>query len=260
MDGAGEQRRRILADHLFDDPGNRDVGGAGRLHQLAIAQHGDVIADLQEFIQLVRDVNDGDAAALQLVDHAEEHFNLGVAQGRGWLIHDQDANILRQRPGNFDDLLLADAQVADRGIRLDILFQPPHELASVFFLGFPVDGHATGDFTRQVDVFNHAQVRAQGHFLEDDADPLRGCLPDVVQVDFFVFQEDVARGRLLHAGQDLHQGRFPGAVFAHEDVDLAVVDVETDVVQREGAGVDLGDVLRSEHNPVGACRLASLGR
>ena len=56
----------------------------------------------------------------------------------------------------------------------------------IFFLLLAVDGHAALDLAGQVDVFNHAQVGAQGHFLEDDADG-GAHVADEVEVDVLDF-------------------------------------------------------------------------
>ncbi len=41
---------------------------------------------------------------------------------------------------------------------------------------------------------------------------------------------DLAGIRLLHAGEHADQGRFAGAVFAQQDVDLAGMEIERDIV------------------------------
>ena len=44
---------------------------------------------------------------------------------------------------------------------------------------------------------------------------------------------------LDHAAEDLHQGRFAGAVFADEADDLARADLHAEVGQRHDAGIGL---------------------
>ena len=52
--------------------------------------------------------------ALQVADDAEELVDLGPAQRRGRLVHDDQPRLHRQRAGDLDHLLLGDRQVADR--------------------------------------------------------------------------------------------------------------------------------------------------
>ena len=52
-----------------------------------------------------------------------------------------------------------------------------------------------------------------------------------------------------HAAQDLHQGRFARAVRAHEDMDLALVQIKVDVIKSQYAGEPFYDSLHFEYNP-----------
>ena len=55
-----------------------------------------------------------------------------------------------------------------------------------------------------------------------------------------------AGGRLLDAGDDLHQRRLAGAVLADQHVDGGPAHLEVDVVQGDRAGIDLADLLRAQ--------------
>ena len=59
--------------------------------------------------------------------------------------------------------------------------------------------------------------------------------------DLLAVDRDGALVRLLHAVEDLHQGRLAGAVLADEGVDGALADGEVDVVVGDDAGEALGD-------------------
>ena len=61
--------------------------------------------------------------------------------------------------------------------------------------------------------------------------------------DLLAVEEDPAERRLLDAGDDLHQRRFAGAVLADQHVDGALADLEIGALDRDGAGIDLRDVL-----------------
>ena len=68
---------------------------------------------LKDFVELVRDVNHADAALPQFVENAEKRFDFRVRQGGSRFVQHQDARIVRKRLGDFDQLLLADAEVPD---------------------------------------------------------------------------------------------------------------------------------------------------
>src|SRR3546814_17052504 len=58
--------------------------------------------------------------------------------------------------------------------------------------------------------------------------------------------DDRAAGRLVDAADDLHQRGLAGAVFTADRVNLAAMQVETDVRQRPYAGKFLGDGLAAK--------------
>ena len=55
-------------------------------------------------------------------------------------------------------------------------------------------------------------------------------------------QLDAAAVRLVHAGNEMHQGGLAGAVFADERMHLAAADLERDAVDGPHAREGLGDV------------------
>ena len=181
--------------------------------------------------------------ALRSRDDAEEALDLGLAERRGGLVHDEHAHVVRQRLGDLDDLLLADAQVADQLVGVDVLAQPLHQLERQLPLGAAVDGRPTGDLLGQEEVVQHRQVGAEVELLEDDADAVLGCVGDAGQHDGLAVHEDAPVGGLLDPREDLHQRRLAGTVLADEHVDLALEDIEGHVVERGRAREDLGDVL-----------------
>ena len=82
-----------------------------------VAEHGDAVGELHDLVDAVRDVDDRDAVAGELPDDLEQPLAFGRRQGRGRLVHDQDAGVDRQRLGDLDQLLLADAQRRRRARR-----------------------------------------------------------------------------------------------------------------------------------------------
>ena len=73
-----EQRGRRAADHLLDDPGDVDVRRPRVRHDATVAQHRDAVADPEQLLELVRDVDDRDAAGLQVADDPEQALDLGL--------------------------------------------------------------------------------------------------------------------------------------------------------------------------------------
>jgi hypothetical protein len=73
--------------------------------------------------------------------------------------------------------------------------------------------------------------------------------PDGTRVlhDVDAVERDAAAGRLEQAGEDVHQRRLAGSVGA-EQAEEALRDLERDALERsDGTGVDLDEVLDSQH-------------
>ena len=62
--------------------------------------------------------------------------------------------------------------------------------------------------------------------------------------DRLAADEDLAAGRLDHAGEDLDQRRLAGAVVADQADDLAAVDMKIDAAERIDAAVGFRDVAK----------------
>ena len=84
--------------------------GAGE-HQLTVPDDRDVLADLEDLLEMMRDVQDRDAARGELPDPREEPFDAAAFQRRGRLVEQQAAGPGGERPGDLDDLPLLHGQV-----------------------------------------------------------------------------------------------------------------------------------------------------
>ncbi len=62
----------------------------------------------------------------------------------------------------------------------------------------------------------------------------------------FAFEDDAPAIAWDDAAQHLDQGRFAGAVFAHQSMHLAIVQVEIDLIQRMHAAVAFGDLFHTQ--------------
>ena len=68
----------------------------------------------------MRDVDDAGATRAQRPDDGVQPIHVVTRQHRRRLVHDQNARVDRQCLGNLDDLLLADGQILDEPIRIDV--------------------------------------------------------------------------------------------------------------------------------------------
>jgi hypothetical protein len=110
---------QVAADHPGHELSRRRLPDRLGHHPLAVAEHRHPVRDPVDLVELVGDVDDGDAALPQLPDHPEQRLDLGRAQRRGRLVHHDDPRLPRDGAGDLDQLLLGHPQLADRCLRID---------------------------------------------------------------------------------------------------------------------------------------------
>ena len=96
----------------------------------------------------------------------------------------------------------------------------------------------TAQFARlasQKNILRRRQVAHQVQFLVHDANGQRLGVRRAFDVNWFAVEQDFAAVFAVHPGQDFHQGGFARAVFPHERVDLASLQVKLGFVQRAHA-------------------------
>ena len=109
------RRVYVPPDHFLDNPSNVYRLGRRRGGQFAVAQNRYIVADDEQFLHLMGNVNDRYAVGFQIRNDSKESFSFRGRQCRCRFVHDQDANIVGKRFSDFDDLLLANAQVSHQG-------------------------------------------------------------------------------------------------------------------------------------------------
>ncbi len=101
------ERGQLATDHHGDDVifahARRRTGG----NVLTVADDADGVGDRLHLIQLVRNVDTGDAVFTQIADDTEQHLRLLLGQGGGRLIQNQQPDLFVKGAGNLHQLLLA---------------------------------------------------------------------------------------------------------------------------------------------------------
>ncbi|MCY1229314.1 hypothetical protein D9M72_416770 [compost metagenome] len=88
----------------------------------------------------------------------------------------------------------------------------------------------------------------QIEFLMDDDDAERFGRTVWRELHRLAVEQDLARGRLLEAGQYLDERGFAGAVLAHQRVDLALAQLEIDAEKHLHAAEGFTDAARRQHD------------
>ena len=244
----------VTADHALDDPVFRDFLGVTveRFDRATIAQDGDLIGNLADFVELVGDDERGHPLLAELHQKRQQCIGIRFVQRSRRLVEDQQLDLLRQRLGDFDELLLADADIRDARRRRVLqahlrqqLFRPRKGLG-------PMDHALVGDLVAEEDVFGNRQERHESQFLVNDDDAEFLAVRNPAEPTDLAVVKDVAviGSGGIDATQNLHQRGFAGAVFADQRVDLALAHLEADIVQRLDAGECLCDATHLENDVV----------
>ena len=143
---------------------------------------------------------------LQSRDHREQQFGLAVGQRRGWLVHHQNAGVLRQRLGDFDHLLLGDAEAVHRDARIDI--EPDH-VENAF--GFGINSATVNQsrqprrgFAAEEYVLGEIEIGNERELLKNDSNAEFAGGSGIVDRNRFAVVEERAPVGTVGAAQDFH--------------------------------------------------------
>src|SRR5207248_2300609 len=111
------------------------------------------------------------------------------------------------------------------------------------------DGQAeapTAGLAAEIDVLEDRHVPGEREVLVDHLDADRMGLTRAHEAHRLAGEDDLALAWLEQPGEDLHQGRFTGAVVADDAEHLAAGEVEIDMVERSDRAEIFGDATRLE--------------
>jgi len=236
--------RQLAAHHHPDHVRRGGLGGDPRADVAAVAQNRDPVGEGEDLAQLVADVQDAHPFSRQAAQQVKERGRFVLGQGGGRLVQDEDFALHGERLGDLDELLVGHGERADLGAGIDGHVEPGQVAAGVleqFAIldhAQPVGGQAAG-----VDVLGHRQGRDHAQLLVDDGDPQGDRVLRAAQGDGLPLEEDLAGVGGVHAGEDLHQRAFAGAVLPDHGVNLAGLQLQLHIVQRQRARKLLGNAF-----------------
>ncbi len=252
-------------------------GGRQGLDHLATAQHGDPVGDLRHLVQLVADEDDRFPLGRQAADDREQLAGLLGREDGGRLVEDEDVGVAVEGLEDLDPLLLPDRDVLDLGLRIHREPEPLGDLTHAVVGLAEVEQGAPGvrRLGGEHDVLGHRHHGDQHEVLmhHSHAGLDRGTRR--AELHRLAGDDDLALVGVVQPVEDVHQRRLAGTVLAEQRVDLALPQVEVDVVVRDGAREALRDVAHLEHGagrsshrggilrfrsaPRGPCRSANAG-
>ena len=220
--------------HVLGGRFQQDVLGLSLLHQLAVLQDGNAVAQAQRLVQVVGDEDDGlvepGLQLQQVVLHLAAYQRI---QRREGLVHQQDLGIGGQRAGQPHPLLHAAGELMRILVletRQPHLVQPVTGLFLTLGTWHLLHGQSIGG------VVQHGAVRKEPEALEDHAHLLLtqvGQLSPPQLHHVLAIHPDLARGGLDETVEVPDERGFARTRQAHDDVDAAFVDGQGDVAQAQ---------------------------
>ncbi len=149
-----------------------------------------------------------------------------------WLVHDEDARGIGERPRDLDHLLLCETQRPHRRVRIDGDAQRLEDSRGATPHRRPVDdpGPARRRLAEE-NVLRNREVRHEAQLLIDGADPEPSRGGWIGNVDSLPVEQNLAGVPPHGAAEDLHQRRLARAIFAEQDVHLTGTHLERGVAQ-----------------------------
>ena len=210
---------------------------------MAVAEDGHAVAQAEDLLHAVRDVDHAEPAFAQAADNREEHLGLPLGQRGGRFVEDDDARVRRDGPGDRDHLLLGDGEGAHGYRRIERHAQLGEQPGGGGGHGAVVDqAEAANRLAAQEDVLGDRQVGLELELLVHGADAELLRVGGILDVDGRAGQVNRATVGLVDAAEDLDQGGLAGAVLAHQGVHLARAEIEPGPGQRLHAGEGLRDI------------------
>ena len=226
-------------------------GGGPRLrgqHHGTVAQHRDLVADLEHLVQVVRDEHHAGALGRQIADQAQDQPDLAVGQRRGRLVEQQHAGPPADRLDDLDHLALVVGQVLDLAVGRDGDAVARQQLGGL--RAHRAHAHDPERADRRLvgeeHVLRHGLGRDQVDVLVDGDDAARQRIVGAAQAQRLAVQRQGAGIGRVEPGQHLGQGRLAGPVLADQAVHAAGAHREVDAPQRLHAGEGFHDASAVE--------------
>jgi hypothetical protein len=159
-------------------------------------------------------------------------------------VQDQDLDPSIQGLQDLDALLLADGEILDRGVRIDLEPVRVGELLHLLLRPFRLEDRAA--LVAEDHVLGDGERVDQHEVLVDHPDPPRDRIARGVDPDLLALDHDPPRVRRVHAVEDPHQGGLAGTVLSDQGMHLAGAELQGDIVVRDDPGEALRDALERD--------------
>ena len=257
----GEAVGQFAAHHQADDLVHRQLFGRAGGHPGAVAHDGDLVADAQNLLHLVRDVDDAAPLFAQHVDDAEQVLHLRLGERGGGLVEHDDLGIVGHRLCDLHQLPLGHRQGGHHRFGIHLHLQGVEDAPGFHRHLLFVHHHARHlGVAAQPQVVFHRAGECLVQLLVHHGHAVFQRLLGASEVDLPAVEHDGALVAVVDAEQAFHQGGFARTVLPHQGVHGAGPDREIHFIQRFYAGKGFADAAHFQqdrllhiHSPLLLC-------
>ena len=209
-----------------------------------VAQHRDVVADLEDLVHLVGDVDQRDALLLEHAHHRKELLDLLGHERGGGLVQYDDLGVVGDGLCDLAHLALGDRHVAHGRVQVDREAELAEEVGCLLAHAALVnDAQRVRREAAEEQVVLDVAVQALVELLVHHRDAVLERVLGTGEGDLLAVEQDGSLVLLVGAEQAVHHRGLACAVLAHEAHDGAAPNVEVDVVQNPVASERLAHAL-----------------
>ena len=227
-------------DEIVDGKG---TAPAHRRHP-PVAQDGAAVGDRDDFVEVMRDVDDRGALRLHAREHREQPLDLAFFQGRRRLVQDEDAALPAQRLGDRHQLPLGEAERSHRPVRVGVKVElGKHGARGVAHARAIDHGQRPEPPHRKIaerNVLGDRQRRHQPQFLRDGDDAGSDGVARARKVPRRAVDPNRAAVGTPDPAENADQRGFAGAVLADDGMNFPSGDIEVDAVKGDRRAEMLG--------------------
>ena len=150
-------------------------------------------------------VDQTNPSVTKLAHHIEQSIHLSLGKRRGRFVHDHQLHVQGACLRNLNHLLTADAQLIDRGCRVDI--QADHLQPLLCFLAhLPlINEFSRRTLSSEEDILRHGKEGNQRNLLVDKRDAQLLCLVNAVDFDLLAVNLDRSFILFIDTAKTVHQ-------------------------------------------------------
>ena len=143
-----------------------------RIHQATVPQHGDALADGQDFVQFMGDENAAMPFRCHLTQNAEQIIDFAGREHRRRFVEDEDGSAFVEGAQNLDSLLFAHRKLPDGCMHIHAQIVVMGELIELGCHIIQIQPIPTGRLHAERNILNDRQRWHQHEMLMDHANPL----------------------------------------------------------------------------------------